>query len=76
MGISSLGEETKIAASFIVMAIVGGAIFPLIMGQISDATKGNLQLAYLVPIGCFAVVAFFAYKFRNLFSEHETIAHS
>jgi MFS transporter, FHS family, L-fucose permease len=66
MGITGLGEETKIASSFIVMSIVGGAIFPVIMGQISDATGGNIQLAYMVPVACFAVIAFFAYKFRNL----------
>jgi MFS transporter, FHS family, L-fucose permease len=68
MGISGLGEETKIASSFIVMAIAGGALFPLLMGQISDASGGNIQLAYIVPMLCFAVVAFFAYKFRNLFT--------
>ena len=72
MGIAGLGEETKIASSFIVMAIVGGAIFPLLMGQISDATGGNIQLAYVVPMFCFAIVAFFAYKFRNLFTESST----
>lgn len=68
MGISGLGEETKIASSFIVMSIVGGAIFPFFMGQISDATGGNIQLAYIVPALCFAVVGFFAWKFRNLFT--------
>ena len=38
LGIKDLGEETKIAASFLVMSIVGGAIFPVFMGMISDAT--------------------------------------
>ncbi len=58
-GIRGLGEETKIASSFIVMAIVGGAFFPLIMGGLSDATGGNIQLAYIVPAVCLLVV--FAY---------------
>lgn len=75
MGISGLGEETKIASSFIVMAIVGGAIFPLLMGWISDATNGNIQLAYIVPAGCFVVVGFFAFKFRNLFTQTQTTGH-
>lgn len=69
MGISGLGEETKIASSFLVMSIVGGAIFPLIMGRISDATGGNIQLAYIVPLVCFLVVGWFAWKFRNSFAE-------
>jgi len=60
LGIKGLGEETKIAASFLVMSIVGGAFFPLIMGRISDATGGNIQLSYVVPMACFAVVLWFA----------------
>jgi FHS family L-fucose permease-like MFS transporter len=75
MGISGLGEETKIASSFIVMAIVGGAIFPLVMGQVSDLTGGNIQLGYLVPLVCFAVVGIYAWKFRNLFTENSTTSH-
>ncbi len=75
MGISNLGEETKIASSFIVMSIVGGAIFPLFMGQISDATGGNIQLAYIVPIVCFVVIGLFAYRFRNLFTDNTSTAH-
>jgi FHS family L-fucose permease-like MFS transporter len=69
MGISGLGEEAKIGSSFLVMSIVGGAIFPLAMGQISDATGGNIQLAYLVPILCFIVIGYFAWRFRDLFTE-------
>jgi FHS family L-fucose permease-like MFS transporter len=71
MGISGLGEETKIASSFIVMAIVGGAVFPFIMGRISDMTGGNIQLAYIVPASCFLVIALFAFKFRNIFTQTE-----
>jgi FHS family L-fucose permease-like MFS transporter len=59
LGIDGLGEESKIASSFIVMSIVGGALFPLLMGQLSDANNGNIQLAYVVPLLCFAVVGWF-----------------
>jgi len=62
LGIKGLGEETKIASSFIVMSIVGGALFPLIIGQISDATKGNIQLGYIVPLVCFVAIALYAWK--------------
>jgi FHS family L-fucose permease-like MFS transporter len=61
LGIEGLGEESKIASSFIVMAIVGGAVFPLFMGLISDST-GSMQKAYIVPLICFAVVAYFGWK--------------
>lgn len=65
LGINGLGEETKIASSLIVMSIVGGAIFPLIMGQISDATGGNIQLSYIVPLLCFIVILLFAIQQRK-----------
>jgi MFS transporter, FHS family, L-fucose permease len=61
LGIKDLGEESKIASSFIVMSIVGGAIFPLFMGLISDAT-GSMQNAYIVPLLCFIVVLYFGWK--------------
>jgi len=61
LGIKDLGEESKIASSFIVMAIVGGAIFPLFMGMISDAT-GSMQKAYIVPLLCFLVTLYFGMK--------------
>lgn len=59
LGIRGLGEESKIASSLIVMSIVGGAFFPLIMGWISDATGGNIQVAYIVPLLCFLVILMF-----------------
>jgi FHS family L-fucose permease-like MFS transporter len=62
LGVKNLGEETKIASSFIIMSIVGGAIFPLIMGRISDATGGNIQLGYIVPAICFVLVLFYALR--------------
>jgi FHS family L-fucose permease-like MFS transporter len=61
LGIKDLGEESKIASSFIVMAIVGGAFFPLVMGYISDRT-GSIQIAYVVPLICLIVVLYFALK--------------
>lgn len=60
IGIHGLGQEGKIASSLIVMAIVGGALFPLLMGKISDATGGNIQIAYIIPLLCFIVVLAFA----------------
>jgi FHS family L-fucose permease-like MFS transporter len=61
LGIKGLGEETKIASSFLVMSIVGGAIFPLGMGIISDMT-GSMQNAYVIPMISFAVVLYFGLR--------------
>jgi len=59
LGIKGLGEETKIASSFLVMAILGGAVGPLFMGMISDANQ-SMQSAYIIPLICFAVVFYYA----------------
>lgn len=69
LGIKGLGEETKIASSFIVMSIVGGAFIPLLMGYISDAT-GSMQHAYAVPLACFAVVLYFGWKGHEMQNEN------
>ena len=61
LGIKGLGEEGKIASSFLVMSIVGGAFFPLFMGLISDRT-GSIQLAYIVPLLCFFVTLYFGWR--------------
>ncbi|MBN9381343.1 MAG: L-fucose:H+ symporter permease [Chitinophagaceae bacterium] len=58
LGIKDLGEETKMASSFLVMAIIGGAFAPLAMGAISDAT-GSIQVAYIVPLICFVYILFY-----------------
>jgi FHS family L-fucose permease-like MFS transporter len=50
------------ASSFLVMAIIGGAVAPFAMGAISDATGGNIQLAYVVPLICFAYILFYGLK--------------
>ena len=65
LGIHGLGTLRKRGSSLLVMSIVGGAIIPLFMGRVSDLTKGNIQLAYLIPGICFAVVMFFALSHRK-----------
>jgi FHS family L-fucose permease-like MFS transporter len=60
LAIKNLGEETKMASSYLVMAIVGGALFPLAMGKISDIS--NIQWAYTVPMLCFLVVGYYGFR--------------
>ncbi len=59
LGINGLKENTKPASSLIVMAIIGGAIFPVIMGYIIDNSKDNIQVGYWVPLICFIVVLYY-----------------
>jgi FHS family L-fucose permease-like MFS transporter len=60
LGLKGLGENTKLGGAFLVMAIVGGAFFPLLLGKIADKT-GSMALGYLVPLVCFAGVALYGF---------------
>lgn len=62
LGLVNLGHETKIGGSLLVMAIVGGAIFPFIMGRIIDMYNDNIQAGYVVPLVCFLVIIYFGIR--------------
>jgi FHS family L-fucose permease-like MFS transporter len=65
LGLRGLSDEArKSAASFLVMAIIGGAILTLAMGAISDVA--GIHRAMAVPMLCFAVVLGFAGYTRTL----------
>lgn len=61
LAIKGLGDKTAVASSFVVMAIIGGALFPPILGRIYDHYQ-NIQLAYSVPLICFVPVLIFGYQ--------------
>ncbi len=60
LSIYGLGSQTKAGSSLVIMSIVGGAVFPVLMGRISDVS--SIQTAYIVPAFCFLVVFYFARK--------------
>lgn len=68
LGIKNMNTvDTKMGSSLIIMAIVGGALLPPLLGVISDST-GNIQYGYIVPLLCFIAVAWYGimgYKVKN-----------
>ena len=63
MGVKNLGHATKQASSYMIMAIVGGAIMPYFMGLISDTL--STAVAYSLPLLCFVVVLAYALRQRK-----------
>jgi MFS transporter, FHS family, L-fucose permease len=59
LAIERLGPLTDKASSLLVMAIVGGAIVPLVTGHLADTTSLATSLA--IPLVCYLVVAGFGY---------------
>ena len=60
MGIKGLGPNTKLGGSWIVMAIVGGAILTPLMGLISDKTD-SMALAMLIPMGSYLYITYYSF---------------
>ena len=60
LSLSGLGSYTKLGSSLLVMAIVGGAIVPALMGYVSDVR--SIQAAFLVPVLCYVYVLHFALR--------------
>ncbi|MGK6351134.1 L-fucose:H+ symporter permease [Parapedobacter sp. DT-150] len=60
LGLKDLGPHTQQASSFIVMGVVGAAIFPFFMGRVADY---DVAVAYYLPIVCYLVIFIFGTKF-------------
>lgn len=64
LGIHGLGIYAKKASAFIVMAIMGGAIMPKLMGYLGD--RFNMSASFLMPLVCFGVVAAYGFAWSRL----------
>jgi MFS transporter, FHS family, L-fucose permease len=73
LGIKDLGEETKLASSFLVMSIIGGAFTPVMMGLISDRT-GSIQVAYIMPVVCMAFILYFGLRGHRITNIQPAVA--
>lgn len=64
LGIFGLGSKTKMASSFIVMSITGGALMPKVMGLVGD--HYNMSLSFWVPFVCFIPIAAYGFFWSKL----------
>jgi FHS family L-fucose permease-like MFS transporter len=64
LGIFGLGAQAKQASAFIVMAIMGGAILPKLMGYVAD--RSDISHGFIIPSFCFAFVAAYAFAWPRL----------
>jgi MFS transporter, FHS family, L-fucose permease len=60
LGIAELGPLTGTGSGLMNMAIVGGAIIPVIQGAIADHI--GIHHAYLLPVICYVYILFYALK--------------
>ena len=64
LGIFGLGARAKKASAYIVMAIMGGAVLPKLMGYIAD--QYDMSRGFIVPMICFAFVAVYGFLWPKL----------
>lgn len=75
MALEGIGGYTKIGGAILVMGIIGGAVYPLIYGAVTDAVnvsniasgieataKSGNQIAYLILIPAYLMIIFYAFK--------------
>lgn len=72
IALHGLGDDTKFGAAGLVMAILGGALLPLVHGAVLD--QKGAAFSYIVPGLCFLVVA--AYGLFDLKTSATRRAHA
>lgn len=60
LALRDVAGQTEMASSLLVMCIVGGAVAPVTMGAIGDAT--DMATAFIVPLVCFVCIALYALR--------------
>jgi FHS family L-fucose permease-like MFS transporter len=72
LGIEKLGPMTDKAASLLIMAIVGGAVVPLLQGALAD--RIGVQHAFVLPLACYAFIVFYGFRGSRLAQSLPTTA--
>lgn len=76
IALQGMGEEAKLGAAGLVMAIVGGALMPFIQGKILDiGGKGlndvlilgvpEVNFSFILPLLCFVVISIYGYSTKK-----------
>jgi len=64
LGLKDLGRHKQLASSFIVMGVVGAALFPrFVMGPVANTSVAH---AYYLPIICYVVVFLYGARFYKV----------
>jgi FHS family L-fucose permease-like MFS transporter len=77
IALEGLGEDSKFAAAFLVMAIVGGAIMPTLQGMILDLGGSGysdikilgvseVNFSFILPFMCFLMVWLFSVRVKSI----------
>jgi FHS family L-fucose permease-like MFS transporter len=60
LGIAELGPLTGDGSGLLVMAIVGGAIIPVLQGALAD--RVGIHYAFILPAFCYLYIVYYAFR--------------
>jgi MFS transporter, FHS family, L-fucose permease len=60
LALKGLGKHTGQGSGILCSAIVGGAILPVVQGLFAD--RFGLHLAFIIPVFCYAYIAYFGWR--------------
>lgn len=60
IALRGIGDDAKLGAAGLVMAIAGGSLMPPLQGLMLDSY--GVQMSYLMPSVCFLVIAWYGYR--------------
>ncbi len=60
LAVTGLGKYTSQGSGVLCLAIVGGAIIPLLQGVLADNI--GLQLSFILPVLCYGYICFYGLK--------------
>jgi len=60
LAVTGLGKYTSQGSGVLCLAIVGGAIIPLLQGVLADSI--GLQLSFILPVLCYGYICFYGLK--------------
>lgn len=64
LSVAGLGKYTTQGSAFLIMMILGGGIIPPIQGKLADVI--GIHQSYWIPVACFAYLAFFAFRVKQI----------
>ncbi len=60
LALAGLGKYTSQGSAFLIMMILGGSVIPPVQGILADTA--GIHISYIIPVICFAYIAFFAVR--------------
>lgn len=69
LAIAGLGKHTNQGSGFLIMMIMGGGLVSLLQGWLAEDSRMGIQMSYVVGVGCFAYLAYYAWKAKSILAE-------